>query len=186
MNKTNITESCRELLSDRSEFLKNSSNHKRWVELCSKVENSLSMKEKFEISKQLLKELEEYDDYYYAYDATSFAEQWKTYFALLNSFHDYDGITHEEFNFLLEKASLAIVAIAIGNDAFPVAFLVDESFVKRHRTHFNYWVIESCLKTAKQRRRNELWDYYKSIVPGAEHMSDEMILGIAGLPSIPN
>jgi hypothetical protein len=186
MSKMSIIEKCRELLNDRREFLKNGSNYKQYAALCNKVENSLSMKDKFEISKQLLKELEEYDAYYYAYDVTSFAEQWKTYFALLNSFHDYNGISREEFAFLLEKASCAIVAVAIGNDAFPIDFLIDTSFVERHQIHFNYWVIESCLNTAKQRRRKEIWDYYKSIVPGSENMTDEMILSIVGISFVPS
>lgn len=183
-NNSNV-ENCRELLNDRQTIVKNSEQHIQYIEICDSITLYASAKEKFDIAKQLLKELEEYDDHYYAYDVTSFAEQQKTYFSLLNSFHDYEGIVPEEFAFLLKEASLAVIAVTVGNASFPIDFLVEDSFLKRHETHLNYWALESSIKVTRHRRKEEIWNHYKSMVPGSENMNDKMILSILGLSSLP-
>lgn len=186
MNKTIIVEGFRELLNDRGEALTDNAKYEQHVAIYKILESFLSIKEKFEIAKQLLKELEAYDTYYYDYNVTSFLEQWKSYFALLNSFHEYDGISRKEFALLLEEASLAVVALIIGNSIFPIDFLIEDSFLERHKSNFNYWVVESSMKTARQRRKSEIMAYYKSVVSGSEYMTDEMVLNVIGIRSLPS
>jgi hypothetical protein len=92
-----------------------------------------------------------------------------------------DGISREKFIELLEDSKPAVMIHILRNKKFPIDVLLDESFLARHASDPNYWLLQICTSDAKLNRRSEVIAYYRNKISDSEHMSDDMVLSVAGV-----
>jgi hypothetical protein len=137
--------------------------------------SSLSDEQKFYIAKQLLPEIGLYDN------IQPKTLKMNLIFILLAVFEEYNNISREEFVLLLDGASVSATSYIIQNDAFPVDFLVDLSFLHYNTSNLKNIALGNTIHFTRMRRILEVLSYCKGIVPDSEHMSDEMVLSVAGV-----
>lgn len=146
-----------------------------------KTLSSLSDRERFDIAKHLLSEIELRHNKLRA-KAGYYSNQLKVILSLLDSFQDYNGILYEDFRDFMSNGDLFVVtAYLIRNKSFPIAFLLNTSLLEPHKKNPYVNILEEYIRHAKIIRRPELVTYCKNLVPDSESMSDEMVLSVAGV-----
>lgn len=177
----NITvQDCRDLLSDKLSHLGNSAERVKLTNAYNSFVASTSLEEMFLLAKQLLKELDEYDNSYV--EGVKFTtKQQKTYAKLKAPFYHYDGITRDEYNWILENAGFDVVLATVENKRFPVSLLVESSFLTKHINAAYFAVLRRTVADVKRKREVEIITYYRGQVPNSTHMSDNMVLSVAGV-----
>lgn len=167
MSNDITVEDCRKLLLD----MQDEHIAERHVESLS----SLSDEQKFHIAKQLLPEIGLYDN---TYPKTL---KMNLIFILLAVFEEYNDISREEFVLLLDGASESATSYLIQNNAFPVDFLVDLSFLRYDISNLKNMSLGNTIHFTRMRRILEILSYCQGLVPDSEHMTDEMVLRVAGV-----
>jgi hypothetical protein len=143
----------------------------------------LPIKEQFAFAMELRREI----SFYYGYsfeDAKSGISSFQSlmFDSLLRSFEVYTEISREEYDVLLTDGNLyGIILSLLGNKSFPVDFLIETSWLEKYADHSKGWLLEGYLKGRQATRRFEIMAYFRDIIPNSEHMSDEMIMSIAGI-----
>lgn len=144
---------------------------------------SLPSKEVFNLAKQLLKEIEIHNNNYYSSSQTvRYAFEHHDFVRILiDSFETCQEISRKEFLWLLEESGVNITARITRNIALPIDILLAPSLIERHLGKSDNWLIELCQAEAKGRRRQEIINYYRDIVPNSKAMSDEIVLSVVGI-----
>jgi hypothetical protein len=179
MNTTLSVEECRELIKPSNEWslnkkLLNSLNNTRDM-----VTNMLSVRECFDLARQLLPELKAYDGWFDHAPIVP-AGQRGSITSLLRSFQQCDNITHAEFLSILNEADLFITDLIVRNPTLPIDILMEPSFLSRHLSNPKYSELVLTIRFIKTRRIEEVTDFCRRNIPGSESMTDEMVLKIAG------
>lgn len=179
MDTTLTVEECRELIKPSSEWsldkkLFNSLNSARDL-----LTDTLSIRERFELAKQLLPELEVYDGWFDHAPIVP-AGQRGSITALLRSFQQCEDIIHAEFISILNEASIFITDLIVRNPTLPIGILMEPSFLSRHLFDSKYSELVLTIRFIKTRRVDEVVAYFRELIPGSESMTDEMVLKIAG------
>lgn len=100
---------------------------------------------------------------------------------LVKFFETYDDISWEDYaNWVTGDDLYVIVASLLRNEMFPVGFLVDTSWLNKYVDHSNYWLLKMYTRVLQDKKKSEIIAYCKQLVPGSEHMSDEMVLSVTG------
>lgn len=136
--------------------------------------------QRFDLVKQLLNELEIFYTFWYEKGSWKYSLSARIYSTLLRSLEFAKDVSREDYLYILENAHAYIVDSLVANPEFPVDLLIEGSIFDRHSDdpyldYFKY-TVESVLS----HRSKEVIAYYRGIVPNSEHMTDEMVLNIAG------
>lgn len=171
---------CRDLLADKLSHLDDTAERVRLTNAYNEFVTVTSLEEMFILAKQLLKELDEYDNSYV--EGIKFTtKQQKTYAKLKAPFYHYDGITPNEYNWILENAGFDVVLATIENKRLPVPLLIEGSFLTKHVNAPYFAVLRRTVADVKRKREVEIISYYRNQVPNSTHMSDNMVLSVAGV-----
>lgn len=171
---------CKDLLSNKLSCLKDGYEKDRLINAYRTLDTSVSLGEMFALAKQLIEELDNYDGSYVEGDKFT-AEQQLTYAKLMSPFYRYEYITVDEYTWLLKHAGLDVTLAIIENRHFPIHLFIEVSFLGRHFGAPSFGVLQRAIANVKQNRKSEIIDYYRNQIPNSEHMSDEMVLSVAGV-----
>jgi hypothetical protein len=141
-----------------------------------KVEH-LSIQERFDMAKGLLLELGEYNNIsFYRREILDNAIHLSR--GLTRALSTFEGASFADFEYLVENASFCLFYCIITNTSFPVSLFVES---ERVRDYIEGDGANYLARSHWDERRDEIAAYYRSIVPNSEHMSDEMVLSVAGV-----
>ena len=139
----------------------------------------LSLSVRFSLARDLLNEIGMYKNSFNR-DLLNI-DQRIVLIGLLNSFKHYESIEHEEFARLLEIAPPYIIDRLINNRSLPLDFLLDSSLLEQHKYHPMFQDLQKEVRYVKTKRKPEIIAYCRNKITGSEHMSDEMVLSVAGV-----
>lgn len=101
---------------------------------------------------------------------------------LTKSFETYDEIPWEDYAVLTADDDLCIiVASLLKNKMFPVDFLVETSWLNKYMNHPQYWLLKMHTRVLRDNKKPEIIAYCRQSIPNSEHMSDEIVLSVAGV-----
>lgn len=177
MSNDITVEDCRKLLTQkREDFYSYQEEKVFYGRVYRVIVDSLSLEERFNLAKMFHKELEFYEEFRLMDEKKA-----QSVSALLDSIRDYQGIIYDDFVFLLDKVGIGFITMLVMNSAFPIEFLLDGSYLKRHVNHPSYFVLEYAVDLAMDNRKTDILSHYRNLVPNSESMSDEMVLSVAGV-----
>lgn len=101
--------------------------------------------------------------------------------SLLHSLSMYEGFSHENFMYISDNGSLGILGYRVVNMDCPLTFLVNDEFYDCYRGSSDWRAFETALDVGRDIRLEEIVAYAKNLVSNSEHMSDEMVLSVAGI-----
>jgi hypothetical protein len=179
MSKKITAKDCRNLLSGKIEG-------KELTHVLLKTIASLSVGEKFNLAKELSREL----SFYYELDSQPPVQNETPKLSsirasaltpLARSFEIYDSISIEEYAQLMESNSYIITASLMKNDSFPITFLIYDSWVEKHVNESGYWYMKEYVRITRKSRKPEVVNYCRNLVPNSENMSNDIVLKVAGI-----
>ena len=143
------------------------------------ISKQFSVEERFYIAKELLTELSIYLEIRYDSKISNhsrvFANQ------LLEALDTSKEITREDYLYVIDNCSLTLLKdYVITNSCFPIDMLVDDSTFESHASDLFFIDFKWELEDTRSLRYREIIAYCKSIIPGSEHMADDMVLAISG------
>lgn len=179
MSDTFTVEDCRSLLKSTTEWAMGEQELASIDNTCKMLTKVFSPRERFDVAKQLLPELEAYPDWYDNAPILPVGQR-NSITALLGSFQECDEISRKEFISLLDEAGIFIVELIARNPSFPIDVLMEDTFFHRHLLDPKYSQLALTVRYIKARRIKEVVTYSRDIIPGSEHMADDMVLAISG------
>lgn len=144
---------------------------RRSPELRKRME-SLPLKEKFKLAFELIPELN-------AYSQSSMFKSYSVYEHLTGSFSLYSSITSDEYYSIVTSLSSKLITSILTNPSFPVDLLINNEAWRYNLNQKDTYIFITIVKIYDE-RHDEIIAYYRDQVPDSEHMSDEMVLKIAG------
>lgn len=151
------------------------------------VLTDLPVQEQFAFARELAREI----SFYHELSQSSQSGQTKAQFShiqlmlighLTKFFETYDEISWEDYaDWVTGDDLYTIVASLLRNKMFPVDFIVDTSWLNKYVNHRAYWLLEMDTRVLRDNKKPEIIAYCKRLIPGSEHMSDDMVLSIAGV-----
>lgn len=145
------------------------------------VEIANSGKEKFELVKELLEDL---NSFYFLKKKTlsRHSEARTMYSYLTNTVGSYDGISKEDFLNLIKKGNVDLLGEAVRNPNFPIELLFNRSVFDKYADEPNFdWLQEKInLAMWSNERFHETVAYIRHLVPNSRVMSDEIVMSIVG------
>jgi hypothetical protein len=101
---------------------------------------------------------------------------------LVKFFETYDDISLEDYaDWVTGDDLYIIVASLLKNKMFPVDFTVDTSWLNKYANHPQYWLLKMYTRVLRDNNKPEIIAYCRKSIPNSEHMSDEMVLSVAGV-----
>lgn len=145
-------------------------------ELISLIRN-VTIDERFQIAKNLLNEIQPFTNLRYGM-IPEVTKKFSVYF--LEIFRTYDGISREDYSYLFTNAHLSLQQYIVGNPSLPVDMLIEYGASRiQDQGFFNAFLLAH-IRTAQEKRAEEIWSYLRSLIPDNEGMTDEMILSVSG------
>lgn len=146
------------------------------------VFNRASSKDKAEF---MLSSIEECNDFFEALilgmgDMNSHSISLSLFYTL-SGYDEYKGFCDEDFLYVVTHGSVPLVRRIISNASCPLDFIVDETFYLKHVDSPEYNLLKSNLKVIRGLRIDEIVGVFRRQIEGAEHMSNEMVLKVAGV-----
>jgi len=165
---------CRQLLmSNTGDASWKGINTDKFVNIIIAIDGNMA----FELSKSLLPELAEYTD---SLNTKKVLLSAITYlYSRLTSFlSDFKGASLADFEYLVDNASFCLFSYILTNPSFPVALFVEN---ERAQNYINSDEVNQFALSHWYERRDEIAVYLRDKIPNSEHMSDEMVLSVAGV-----
>lgn len=172
-------EECRKLIRSSDEWALDKKSLEDLRDIRNLLTHILSVRECFNLAKQLLSELEVYDGWFENTPIIPVGQR-ESIDVLLRTFQRCDDITHEEFVSLLDKADIFITDLIVRNPTLPIEILMEPSFLSRHVLNPKYSELVLTIRFTKTRRIKDVITHFRKIIPSSEYMSDEMLLKVAG------
>jgi hypothetical protein len=138
----------------------------------------LSPGERFHIAKELCYDIRLFTDLRYSQIVPDVTK--KFYICFLEVFQKYDGISREEYVYLFDNAPFSLLQYIVDNPSMPVDMLIEYGITRSQEQGFFNAFLVAHIKTAQENRSEEILSYLRSLVPGSESMSNEMVLSISG------
>lgn len=142
------------------------------------IVNSFSMEDRFYLAKNLLNELD-----YLRTGSGHYPSNFARFFsaALLDALISPVKVSNEEWQYVVDNCSLHLLSDVIKSPSFPVEILISEKAFEEHFTNPLFPYFQFHFDRVISARFPEIVHYFRSMVPNSEHMSDEMVLSVAGV-----
>ena len=140
---------------------------------------TFSLSIRFSLARELMTELGAYKDF--ATRISYKVIQRVTLDMLLNSFKNYQDIERKEYARLLKTAPSYVIDKLINNHSLPLDFLLNSSLLEFYKFDPMFQDLQREVQDVKVRRKTEIIAYCRGFVPDSKHMSDEMVLSVAGV-----
>jgi len=138
-------------------------------------------KERLILVKQLLNEMEVFYSFWYEKSSWKYSSSARIYSTLLRSLEFAKDVSREDYLYIFENAHAYIVDSLVANPEFPVDLLINESIFTRHSGDAFLDDFKYTVEAVITHRLKEVIAYCRDIVSGSEHMTDEMVLNVAGV-----
>lgn len=140
--------------------------------------NFLSLEERFHIAKELCDDIHVFTDLRYSQVVPEVTK--KFYICFLEVFQKYDGISREDYVYLLNNAPFSLLQYIVDNPFMPIDMLIEYGIARSQEQGFFNAFLVAHIKTSQEKRSGEIFSYLRGLVPSSENMSDEMIISISG------
>lgn len=140
----------------------------------------MDIQECFNLAIELVPELDKYSKRSMVTADVSGAT-YELYSALVETFKNNRYISYQQFQFLIENLSVHPLILVLSNPFLPIDLLVESKKHWHRADSIDFPHGASHIHRAFKKRSWELAAYARSIVPDSDHMTDEMLLKVAGL-----
>jgi hypothetical protein len=137
--------------------------------------------ERLDLVKQLLSELETFYSFWYDKSSWKYSPSARIYSTLLRSLEFAKDVSREDYLYIFDNAHAYIVDSLVANPEFPVGLLIDDSIFTRHSGDPYLDDFKYTVEAVISHRFKEVIAYCRGIVPNSEHMTNEMVLNVAGV-----
>jgi hypothetical protein len=141
--------------------------------------SSFSIEERFYLAKNLLDELDSLKRGVTGLYPSNFARFFSA--SLLDALVSSVEVPNDEWQDLVDNCSLTLLSHIIFNSSLPVEILISENAFGSHSGDPLFLYFQYRFGIAKLGRHSDIVHHFRGVVPNSEHMSDEMVLSVAGV-----